>query len=339
MLVNAVLKFNDVIKKLKFPQCFEKCKLPVLINMAANVSSKTSRQRKLNFTAVESNLISELATTHLELLQGKHSPEVTNAKKQEMWKEITSKVNALGVCLRTETEVRNRWRNLTRGAKQKFTTVQKERTQTGGGPPPTQPSQAEENIINCMRDTASFRGVPGGQETLIEGPEGRPSSLVKKAKEMKGQIEEYLQNYQPLKSLPKVGDSLLNDYVDKTKGISEEERDELTSYLSLKYKDIFNLSVSSDIPSMMHNTISFIIHHSGHKDQLEHTLQSSVDVQSSAVNEEMEDVWRNRLDIHFNAISDSSVPAAAPVTVVHEIVQTRTDLNVRYTLNSKYTDI
>ena len=96
-------------------------------------------------------------------------------------------------------------------------------------------------------------------------PSGRPSSLVKEAKEMKGQIEEYLQNYQPLKSLPNVVDSLLNDYVDKTKGISEEERDELTSYLSLKYKDIFNLSVSSDIPSMMHNTISFIIRHSGHK--------------------------------------------------------------------------
>ncbi|CAC5367826.1 unnamed protein product [Mytilus coruscus] len=296
--------------------------------MAENMSVKSTRERKLNFTATESNLISELATTHLDLLQGKHSPEVTNAKKQEMWLDITSKVNALGVCLRTETEVRNRWRNLTRGAKQKFTNVQRERSQTGGGPPPTQPSQAEENIINCMRDTASFRGVPGGQETAIEGPEGRPSSLVKKAKEMKGQIEEYLQNYQPLKSLPKVGDSLLNDYVDNTKGISEEERDELTSYLSLKYKDIFNLSISSDIPSMMHNTISFIIHHSGNKDQLEHTLQSSVDVQSS-VNEEMEAVWRNRLDIHFNAISDSSVPAAAPVTVVNEMVQNRTDLNVR----------
>ncbi|CAG2204208.1 unnamed protein product [Mytilus edulis] len=140
MLVNAVLKFNDVIKN-KIPTILCKIKLPVLINMAANVSVKTSRDRKLNFTAVESNLISELATTHLELLQGKHSPEVTNAKKQEMWKEITSKVNALGVCLRTETEVRNRWRNLTRGAKQKFTTVQKERAQTGGGPPPTQPSQ------------------------------------------------------------------------------------------------------------------------------------------------------------------------------------------------------
>ncbi|CAC5418003.1 unnamed protein product [Mytilus coruscus] len=151
-----------------------------------------------------------------------------------MWQDITSKVNALGVCLRTETEVRNRWRNLTHGAKQKFNYVQRERSQTGGGPPPIQPSQAEENIINCMRDTASFRGVPGGQETAIEGPE----------------------------------------------------------------------------------------------DQLEHTLQSSVDVQSS-VNEEMEAVWRNRLDIHFNAISDSSVPAASPVAVVNEMVQNRTDLSVR----------
>ncbi|XP_071176869.1 myb-related transcription factor, partner of profilin-like [Mytilus edulis] len=145
---------------------------------------KLQGKKKLNFTAIESNLISELATTHLELLQGKHSPEVTNAKKQEMWQDITSKVNALGVCLRTETEVRNRWRNRSRGAKQKFTTVQKERSQTGGGPPPTQPSQAEENI-NCMRDTASFRGVPGGQETLIERPEDgiRAPSFWEKVKQ------------------------------------------------------------------------------------------------------------------------------------------------------------
>ncbi|XP_071131437.1 uncharacterized protein [Mytilus edulis] len=55
--------------------------------------------------------------------------------------------------------------------------------------------------------------------------------------------------------------------------MSEEVRDELTSYLSLTYKDIFNLSVSSDIPSMMHNTISFIIHHSGNKD-----LNNPIDV-------------------------------------------------------------
>ncbi|CAC5392406.1 unnamed protein product [Mytilus coruscus] len=71
---------------------------------------------------------------------------------------------------------------------------QRERSQTGGGPLPTQPSQAEVNIINCMKDTASFRGVPGGQETAIEGPEdshtgevllptsSTPSTCVQQAK-------------------------------------------------------------------------------------------------------------------------------------------------------------
>jgi hypothetical protein len=47
--------------------------------------------------------------------------EVTNIKKQEMWADVTRRVNALGVCLRTEAEVKNKWRNMSRGAKEKFT--------------------------------------------------------------------------------------------------------------------------------------------------------------------------------------------------------------------------
>ncbi|CAC5401488.1 unnamed protein product [Mytilus coruscus] len=122
---------------------------------------------------------------------------------------------------------------------------------------------------------------------------GMPTSLVIKAKEIEGEIKEYLQNYKPFKSLPKIGESLFNHYVDNTKGISEEVRDELTSYLSLTYKDIFNLSVSSDIPSMMHNTISFIIHHSGNKD-----LNNAIDVcpnleRISENTEEYESIGKN----------------------------------------------
>ena len=47
-------------------------------------------------------------------------------------------------------------------------------------------------------------------------------SLVEKANGMKTEIQEYLQNYTPSKSLPKIGDNIFTDYVDKTKGISEE---------------------------------------------------------------------------------------------------------------------
>lgn len=67
--------------------------------MAENMFAKNTKERKLNFLATKSNLIIELVTSHLNLLQGKHSLEVTNAKKQEMWLDITRRVNALGSTL------------------------------------------------------------------------------------------------------------------------------------------------------------------------------------------------------------------------------------------------
>ena len=90
--------------------------------------------------------------------------EVTNIKKQ-MWADVTRRVNALGVCLRTEAEVKNKWRNMSRGAKEKFT--RKEMSKTGGGPAPQKPTQAEENIINALKDTASLKGIDGGLESSI----------------------------------------------------------------------------------------------------------------------------------------------------------------------------
>ena len=54
---------------------------------------------------------------------------------------------------------------------------------------------------------------------------------------MSVEIHQFLQNYSPNIALPKVGDSILNNYVDTTKGITEEERDALTSFLST-FKEI-----------------------------------------------------------------------------------------------------
>ncbi|CAC5382439.1 unnamed protein product [Mytilus coruscus] len=101
--------------------------------------------------------------------------EVTNQKKNELWKVITEEVNVLGVCMRSEIEVRNKYRNMCRCAKEKFTNNRKEMSKTGGGPPPTQLTIAEENIVNAMRDSASFIGV-GGLETEITCNEENPAT-------------------------------------------------------------------------------------------------------------------------------------------------------------------
>ncbi|CAC5359614.1 unnamed protein product [Mytilus coruscus] len=134
--------------------------------MAELSAKKLPRDRKANFTSIVANLISSRVTNELELLKGRFSTEVTNQKKNEVWKLITEEVNALGVCFRTEAEVRNKYRNMCHGAKEKFTYSRKEMSKTGDGPPPTQLSIAEENIVNAMKDSASFSGV-GGIETDI----------------------------------------------------------------------------------------------------------------------------------------------------------------------------
>ena len=100
--------------------------------MAVSNTSKAPRERKGNFTFTESNMISELVTEQLDLVKGKHSMEVTNIKKQEMWADVTRRVNALGVCLRTEAEVKNKWRNMSRGAKEKFTQEKKRKVKDRG---------------------------------------------------------------------------------------------------------------------------------------------------------------------------------------------------------------
>ncbi|CAC5376394.1 unnamed protein product [Mytilus coruscus] len=83
-------------------------------------------------------------------------------------------------------------------------------------------------------------------------------SLLGKAKAMSVEIQQFLQEYRPRKLLPKVG-NMFNNYVDTTKGITEDERDDLTSYLC-SFKEI-NFSVIY-VPTMVHDTISFIVHHS-----------------------------------------------------------------------------
>ncbi|CAG2246314.1 unnamed protein product [Mytilus edulis] len=85
-----------------------------------------------------------------------------------MWAKITDEVNALGVSYRKLSTVKTKFRNLTRDAKEKFTYERKERNKTGGGPAPKPISMAEENIINAMKDTSSFKGIDGGMETSVD---------------------------------------------------------------------------------------------------------------------------------------------------------------------------
>ncbi|XP_076072081.1 uncharacterized protein LOC143043787 [Mytilus galloprovincialis] len=116
---------------------------------------------------MEVNMISRRVVEELGLLRGKFGPDITADAKNKMWAKITDEVNALGVSYRKLSTVKTKFRNLARDVKEKFTYERKERNKTGGGPVPKPISMAEENIINAMKDTSSFKGIDGDMETSV----------------------------------------------------------------------------------------------------------------------------------------------------------------------------
>ncbi|CAC5360107.1 unnamed protein product [Mytilus coruscus] len=101
-------------------------------------------------------------------------------------------------------------------------------------------------------------GAVGGHPNAI-GYKTNTCMVLDQAKEMHLEIKKFQEQYTSnSKSLPKTGENILrvNEYKDFTKGITEELRDELTNFIST-FKEVHR-SVP-DIPSMVHDTIVFIL--------------------------------------------------------------------------------
>ncbi|CAC5415894.1 unnamed protein product [Mytilus coruscus] len=170
-------------------------------------------------------------------------------------------VSAFGVAHRSAKECRDKWGNTKKEAKKVFSVTKKDHARTGGGPQAKPLSLAIHRTIDLCKDSASFKGI-GGVESCIK--EDKENALIQKAKDMHLEIKEFLINYLPSKSLPKIGDNVSISYEDKTRDITEDDRDELTRYLCT-FKEI-NLTIP-DIPSMLHDTIAFILQNSKKTDR------------------------------------------------------------------------
>ena len=86
--------------------------------------------------------------------------KVTKHGKQTKWGEIADAINSLGFKNRTLTEVQAKWKNLVTEAKTKFHAHKNSANRTGGGPPPKPISAKTEQIIDLMKNDASFKGLP-----------------------------------------------------------------------------------------------------------------------------------------------------------------------------------
>ena len=117
------------------------------------------RKRKPNFSAQEIAIITQKLEENQAALKSKFTNTNTNKMKQSVWEEMTIAINAEGTAHRSVSEVKEKWINLQRTARNKLSKFRKEQRKTGGGPPPKMPSKGTEKILELLKDTTSFSGL------------------------------------------------------------------------------------------------------------------------------------------------------------------------------------
>ena len=90
---------------------------PVSLQFRKYNKENQKRPRKTNWCDSEITVLTEKVEENLGLIRFKFSNNVTNAKKNAAWLEITGAVNAVGVAYRAVQEVRDKWKSLTSTAK------------------------------------------------------------------------------------------------------------------------------------------------------------------------------------------------------------------------------
>lgn len=126
------------------------------------MEGEKKRARKVNFSTDEWNVLFEEYTFHRELLQAAHTNAITNKRKNETWKGICERVNALGVAERSVDDLKAKITNMKSNVRAKH----RHQQQTGGGPPA--PAIPHEQIVEELfgKDSVDLHGIPGKKKVL-----------------------------------------------------------------------------------------------------------------------------------------------------------------------------
>lgn len=157
---------------------------------------KENKKRKPNWTEEEKCILLDEYGKRKAILKSKLNPNVTAAKKQKQWEEITEKINARNLDVRrTAQEVIKKYENISVVAKKELSHYKREFNKTGklklhysmilldcaavlcqreltktkltgGGPPPADLSDSAKMVQDILgTDSPVLAGIPGGLES------------------------------------------------------------------------------------------------------------------------------------------------------------------------------
>ncbi|VDI31190.1 Hypothetical predicted protein [Mytilus galloprovincialis] len=135
--------------------------------MAEFPDDADKKKRSSNWDSAEMTMLQQLVNDNITVIRSKLTNSITNSKKNGIWKDISSKINALGLHSRSDKEVKTKWQNLQTKAKKEYAESMKYRAQTGGGPAPKALTSETENIVEMMKDCSSFVGLKGSESSMV----------------------------------------------------------------------------------------------------------------------------------------------------------------------------
>ena len=106
-----------------------------------------------------------VAEENINIIKSKFTNAITNKNKSKMWEEITDQVNSLGVCKRSVTEIKEKWRGMVSSAKKVHSKIATDRQKTGRGSKAVSPKGETKKIIDFFGEDPSFSGITGGIES------------------------------------------------------------------------------------------------------------------------------------------------------------------------------
>ena len=103
-----------------------------------------------------------VAEENINIIKSKFTNAITNKNKSKVWEQVTDQVNSLGVCKRSVTEIKQKWRGMVSSAKKVHSKIAIDRQKTGGGSKPVSPKGQTEKIIDLFGEDPSFSRITGG---------------------------------------------------------------------------------------------------------------------------------------------------------------------------------
>jgi len=111
---------------------------------------KQKRGKRVNWESGEKELLTEIVTPFIKVIENKNCDTNTNKSKLEAWSQIYKEYNGNSKTQRTLLQIKGEWKRMKIVAQKNVSSYKQNLKQTGGGPPPESINKLDMTLQSLM---------------------------------------------------------------------------------------------------------------------------------------------------------------------------------------------